>query len=101
MRNGYNVDIIISVDTQEFVKIGGKVANLLEGVNYKDNFKRSRFRKVIQELFKLRQKYKDEGNDLKQKFVKILLNSSYGEKFRKDITAEKAYIRTLDEYRIS
>ena len=85
MRNGYIIDILTSVDIQEIVKIGGKVIEIYEGVIYKQNFKVSSFRKVIDKLFALRQKYKDEGNDVMQLLVKLLMNSLYGENIRKDI----------------
>ena len=60
MRNGYIVDTLTSVDIQEIVKIGGVVIKIYEGVIYRENFKISPFRKVIEKLFNLRQKYKDE-----------------------------------------
>ena len=82
MRNGYIIDYLTSVDIQESVKIGGKVR---EGVIYRENFKVSPFRKVIDKLFALRQKYKDENNDVMQILVKLLMNSLYGENIRKDI----------------
>ena len=85
MRNGYIVDHLASVDIQEIVKIGGKVIEIYEGVIYRENFKVSPFRKVIDKLFALRQKYKDEGNDVMQLLVKLLMNSLYGENIRKDI----------------
>ena len=85
MRNGYITDTLTSVDIQEIVKIGGKVIEIYEDVIYRENFKVSPFRKVIGYLFKLRQKYKDEGNDVKQLLVKLLMNSLYGENIRKDI----------------
>ena len=66
MRNGYIIDTLTSVDIQEIVKIGGKVIEIYEGVIYRENFKVSPFRKVIEKLFALRQKYKDEKNDLMQ-----------------------------------
>ena len=90
MRNGYIVDVLTSVDIQEIVKIGGKVIEIYEGVIYLENFKVSPFRKVIDILFKLRQKYKDEGNDVMQLLVKLLMNSLYGEQIRKDI--EEKYV---------
>ena len=64
MRNGYIIDHLTSVDIQEIVKIGGKVIEIYEGVFYRENFKVSPFRKVIDKLFASRQKYKDEGNDV-------------------------------------
>ena len=85
MRNGYIVDTLTSVDIQEIVKIGGKVAEIYEVVIYRENFKASPFRKVIEKLFALRQKYKDEKNDLMQGLVKLIMNSLYGVQIRKDI----------------
>ena len=70
MRNGYIIDTLTSVDIQEIVKIGGKVIEIYEGVVYREDFKVSPFRKVIQKLFALRQKYKDEKIDLMQRLVK-------------------------------
>ena len=84
MRNGYIVDYLTSVDIQEIVKIGGKVIEIYEGVIYRENFKVYPFRKVIDKLFALRQKYKDENNDVMQLLVKLLMNSLYGENIRKD-----------------
>ena len=85
MRIGYIIDILTSVDIQEIVKIGGKVIEVYEGVIYRENFKVSPFRKVIDILYKLRQKYKDEGNEVMELMVKFLMNSLYGEQIRKDI----------------
>ena len=85
MRNGYIIDTLTSVDIQEIVKVGGKVVEIYEGVIYRENFKVSPFRKVIDILFKLRQKYKDEGNEVMQLLVKLLMNALYGEQIRKDI----------------
>ena len=85
MRNGNIVNTLTSVDIQEIVKIGGKVIEIYEGVIYREYFKVSPFRKVIDKLFALRQKYKDENNDVMQLLVKLLMNSLYGENIRKDI----------------
>ena len=85
MRNGYIIGTLTSVDIQEIVKIGGKVIEIYEGVIYKENFKVSPFRKVIDKLFALRQKYKDDNIDVMQLLVKLLMNSLYGENIRKDI----------------
>ena len=82
MRNGYNIDHLTSVDIQEIVKIGGRKIQIYEGVIYKENFKVSPFRKVIDKLFALRQKYMDEGNDVMQLLVTLLMNSLYGENIR-------------------
>ena len=85
MRNGYIIDTLTSVDIQEIDKIGGKVVEIYEGVIYRENFKKSPFRRVIDILFKLRKKYKYENNDVLQLLVKLLMNSLYGENIRKDI----------------
>ena len=60
MRNGYIIDHLASVDIQEIVKNGGKVKEIYGGVIYRENFKVSLFRKVIDKLLALRQKYKKE-----------------------------------------
>ena len=85
MKNGYIIDTLTSVDICEIVKIGGKLIQIYEGVIYRENFKISPFRKVIEKLFALRQKYKDENNDLMQRLVKLIMNSLYGVQIRKDI----------------
>ena len=85
MRNGYIVDYLTSVDIQEIVKIGGKVVEIYEGVIYRENFKVSPFRKAIDELFALGQKYEDENNEDMQLLLKLIMNSLYGENIRKDI----------------
>ena len=85
MRNGYIIDTLTSVDIQEIVKIGGKVIEIYEGVIYRENFKISPFRKVIDILYALRQQYKDQGNEVMELLVKLLVNSLYGEQIRKDI----------------
>ena len=58
---------------------------IYEGVIYRGNFKISPFKKVIEKLFTLRQKYKDEHNDLMQGLVKLIMNSLYGDQICKDI----------------
>ena len=85
MRNGYIIDTLTSVDIQEIVKIGGEVIENYKGVTYLENFKISPFKKVMEKLFAVRQKYKDEKNDLMQKLVKLIMNSLYGVQIRKDI----------------
>ena len=86
LRNGYIIDTLTSVDIQEIIKIGGKLVQIYEGVIYRENFKISPFRKVIEKLFALRQKYKDEKNDLMQKLVELIMVSLYGVQIRKDIS---------------
>ena len=85
MRNGYIIDRLTSVDICEIVKNGGRVIEIYEGVLYRENFIVSPFRKVIEKLFGLRQKYKDEHNDLMLRLVKLIMNSLYGVQIRKDI----------------
>ena len=85
MRNGYIIDYLTSVDIKEIVKIGGKVKQINEGVIHKENLKVSPFIKVIDKIFALRQKYKDDNNDVMQLLVKLLMKSLYRENFRKDI----------------
>ena len=85
MQNGYKIDTLTSVDIQEILKIGDKVIEIYEAVIYRENFKVSPFRNVIDKLFALRQKYKDENNNVMQLLVKLLMNSLYGENIRKDI----------------
>ena len=85
MRNGYIIDTLTSVDIQEIVKVGGQVIEIYEGVIYRENFKVSPFRKVIEKMFALRQKYKDEKNDLLQGLVNLIMYSLYGVQIRKDI----------------
>ena len=75
MRNGYINDTLTSVDIQEIVKIGAQVIEIYEGVIYRENFKISPFRKVIEKLFALRQKYKDKKNDLMQGLIELIMNS--------------------------
>ena len=58
---------------------------IYERVIYRENFKISPFRKVIEKLFALGQKYKNEGNDLMQGLVELLMNRFYGVQIRKDI----------------
>ena len=90
MRNGYFIDTLTSVDIQEIIIIVAKVIQIYEGVIYRENFKINPFRKVIDKLFALRQKYKDENNDVMQLLVKLLMNSLYGENIRKDIEEKLA-----------
>ena len=85
MRNGYIIDTLTSVDIQEIVKIVGKVTEIYQAVIYREKYKISPFRKVIEKLFALRQKYKDEKNDLMQGLVKLIMNSLYGVQICRDI----------------
>ena len=75
MRNGYITQVLTSVDIREIVKIGGRVIEIYEGVIYRENFKINSFEKVIFKLFALRQKYKEEKNDVMQLLVKLIMNA--------------------------
>ena len=101
MPNSYKLITFTSVDIQEFAKIGGKVIAIYEGVIYRENFKVSPFKKVIDKLFELRQKYKDENNDVMQIIDNLLMNSLYGEQIRKNIEENyqcKSELWMLTEY---
>ena len=50
MRNGYIIDTLTSFDICEVAKVGGKVIEIYEGVIYRENFKISPFRKVIEKF---------------------------------------------------
>ena len=65
-----------------------KKVEIYEGVLYRENFKISVFRKVIEKLLGLRQEYKDEKNVVLQLLVNLLKNSLYGEQIRR-VTGEK------------
>ena len=58
-RNGYTLQTLTSVDIQEIFEIGVKVIQIYEGVIYRENFRVSPFKKVLDNFFELRQKYKD------------------------------------------
>ena len=70
---------------KESLKNADKVIEIYEGDIYRENYKVSPFRKVIDEIFELRQKYKEENNEVMQLLVKLFMNSLYGELLRKDI----------------
>ena len=84
MRNGNIIDTLTSVDIQEIVKFGGKVIETYEVVIYRENFKITPYREVIEKLSALRQEYRAEGNSLLQILVILILNSFYGVQIRKD-----------------
>ena len=101
MRNGYIIQFLTSVDIQEIVKIGGKVIEINEGVIYRINFEINPFERVIDRLFALTQKYKEEKHVVMQLFVKLIMNALYGEFLRKDITESyqfKSEICMMTEY---
>ena len=101
MRNGYITQNLASVDIQEIVKIGGKVIQFYEGVVYREYFKVSPFEKIFNELFALRQKYENDGNDVMQFLVKLIMNALYGEFLLKDILESyqcKSEVWMMTEY---
>ena len=84
MRRGYIIDYLTSVDIQQIVEVGAKVIEVYEGVIYRKNFKVSLFKKDIDKVFELRQKNKDENNDVMQLLVILFKNSLYGEQIKKN-----------------
>ena len=44
-RNCFIVDVLTYVDVQGIVNLGGKLVEIYEGVNYRENFKISPFKK--------------------------------------------------------
>ena len=84
MRNRNNFQYLTAVDIQEIVKIGGKVLEIYEGVIYRENFEISPFRKVVDKIFEMRQKYREENNYVMQLLVKLNKNSLYGGFLRKN-----------------
>ena len=99
MRSGLIIDTLTSVDIEEIVIFRGEVFKIHECVLNRENFKVSPFRKLIDKLFALRQKYKDEKNDVMQLLVKQLMNSLYGEQTRKEI--EEKFACKLDYWIMS
>ena len=63
---------------------------------YYDGARDPRCRKVIQELFELRAKYKKEGNPLQQ-VIKLLLNSVYGKTILKPIDTTIKFIANSEK----
>ena len=60
LRKGNIIDTLTSTENRENVKTGAKVIEFYEGVIYRENFKKSPFRKVIEKLFVSRQKCREE-----------------------------------------
>ena len=69
MRNGCIIGTLTSVDICEIVKMGGEVIEFYEGNIYRENFKISLFRKVMEKLFASRPK-----KDKKMIYCRGLLN---------------------------
>ena len=85
MRIGYNSDNLTSADIQKIVETGEKVNEFYKADIYRENFKLSPFRKVIEKFYAKRKIYKDKKNDLMQRLVELVMNSLYGVQKRKDI----------------
>ena len=101
MQNGYIIDTLTIVEFQEIVKMVGKLIENYEGVFYRNNFKKSPFREIMDKTFALRQKHNEEKNDVMQILVEIVLNSLYGEQIGKNIEekfAGKSEYWMLNEY---
>ena len=73
------------VDICEKVKLGGKVIRIYKGVFYREHFKVSPFKKVIEKFFVPKTKTRRQKNVLKQGLVKLKTNSFYGVQIRKVI----------------
>ena len=58
MQKSYIIDILTSVGIQEIVKTGGKVVHIYELVSYRENFKITPSKKVIEKLINLRSNIK-------------------------------------------
>ena len=54
LRNGYITQILAKVVVDEIVKTGGKKCSISEWIIYKEFFKVSSFKKVIENLFDLK-----------------------------------------------
>ena len=75
MLNAHVKGVLTSIDFQEIVKVGGKVGEIYEAVIYTKKFKVSPFKNVIDRLFELRQKHKDENNDVMQLLVILIMTN--------------------------
>ena len=78
MRNADFIDTSTIVDTQEIVKVGGKVSKVYEGVFNKENFETSPLRTIIKTIFNSRSRYTNEDFDIMPRFVILLLRSYLG-----------------------
>ena len=85
LRHGKIINTLTSIDIRETGQMGDKIIQIEEGVIYRENFMISPPRKIIEKLFTLKQKYKDENLDSLQGLVKLVMNSLYGVQIRKDI----------------
>ena len=85
MRIAYIFDTLKFVDIYEIAKMGVKFIKIYEGVVYRENFKISPFRNIFDKLFTLRQKHKEDINDLIEGLFLLLMNALYGIPIRKAI----------------
>ena len=77
--------ILYKLDIQKIVTIEGKVIEIYDGVIYRNYFERTPFEKFFDELYALRQKYKDDNIDVMQLLVGLIMAALYGQFLRKDI----------------
>ncbi|ESP01450.1 hypothetical protein LOTGIDRAFT_157636 [Lottia gigantea] len=78
-------DKITFTNTEEIVKVDGRIIRILDGIVYEENFKTPPYRDYILILRDLRNKYKREGNIVGSNCMKLLGNSLYGKSIQKDI----------------
>ena len=69
---------------------------IYEGSIFGEIFRTSLFKKVIDNLFEIRHKHKDENNHIMQLLVKLIMNSLYGEQIGKD--TEESYHRKSENW---
>ena len=79
-----------SVYIPKLIKIDGKFIHLYGGASYGEVFKTSSFGKVIEELFTLRKRQKEEKLVM-QRLEKVLINSLFGDNLRKNIEDKFAF----------
>ena len=75
MQKGYTIDTLTSVDIKEIIRIGGELIPIHKGVIYRENFKVNRFEKVIGKIFLVKKYYKDQGDEVMDLLVELLMNS--------------------------
>ena len=85
--------VLTNVDLDETAKLGGKIRNIFEEVIYRENFKNSPSRKVIDFLFYLKLEYEEEVNGLMVELIKLTMICLCGQSIRKAID-EEHFIRS-------
>ena len=64
LTKDYKTQVLTNVEIDEIVKMGGEISNIDEGIVYKEYFKISPFKNVIEHLFVPKLKYEEAGNNL-------------------------------------